>query len=113
MQVLAEDYPPEDPKRGIIEEMLGQIRRLDKTVKDLLSYARPASPEPILCNLNDLVEKALFFIRQQVREGNVSIVMDYAEDISQIHADPQQIQQVFLNIALNAIQAMPEGGLSQ
>lgn len=110
MQILAEDYRMDDPKREVIEEMLRQIRRLDKTVKDLLSYARPVSPDGIPCNASDLVEKALFFIRQQDREPKVSIVTDYAQDLPQIHADPQQIQQVFLNIALNAVQAMPEGG---
>jgi len=110
MQVLAEDYPPDDPKREIIEEMLHQIKRLDKTVKDLLSYARPASPEPVPCNPHDLIERTLLFIRQQVRDSQVTIVTDYAENLPPIHADPRQIQQVFLNIALNAIEAMPEGG---
>lgn len=110
MQVLAEDYSLDDPKREIIDEMLHQIRRLDKTVKDLLSYARPASPEPVPCQVSDLLERALFLIRQQVRESKVSIMTDYAEGLPPIHADPQQIQQVFLNIALNAIQAMPDGG---
>ena len=111
MQVLAGDYPVDNPKREIIEEILSQIRRLDKTVKDLLSYARPTSPEPVACKANDLVERALFFIRQQVNGSNVSIVTDYAEGLPHVHVDPQQIQQVILNIALNAVQAMPDGGV--
>lgn len=110
MQVLAQDYPLGDPKREVIDEMLCQIRRLDKTVKDLLSYARPTSPEPTPCNASELVERALFLIRQQVKESQISIVTDYAESLPFIHADPQQMQQVILNIALNAVQAMPEGG---
>lgn len=110
IQVLAEDYSVNDPKREIIEEILNQIRRLDKTVKDLLSYARPTLPEPVSCRPNDLVEGALFFIRQQVNGSHVSIVTDYAERLPHVHADPQQIKQVILNIALNAVQAMPEGG---
>ncbi len=110
MQVLAQDYPIGDPKREVIEEMLHQIRRLDQTVKDLLSYARPASPQPIPCNASDVVDRALFFVRQQLKESDVSIVTDYGEDIPQIRVDPQQVQQVILNIALNALQAMPGGG---
>lgn len=110
MEILAEDYPPDEPKREVIEEMLREIRRLDKTVKDFLSYARPASPEPVLCNVSDLVESALFFIRQQVRGGKVSVVTNHAENLPQVLADCQQVQQVFLNVALNSIQAMPEGG---
>ncbi len=110
MQVLAEDYPVDDPKREVIEEILSQLGRLDKTVKDLLSYARPASPEPIPCNPNDLVERALFFIRQQVRNSQVAIVTDYGENLPQVNVDRQQIQQVVLNIALNAVQAMPDEG---
>jgi signal transduction histidine kinase len=110
MQVLAEDYPADDPKREVIEEMLRQIRRLDKTVKDLLSYARPASPAPVPCNVGDLVERALLFIRQQVKDSSVSVVTEYGEGLLQIQVDPQQIQQVILNIALNAVQAMPDQG---
>ncbi|MFQ5883437.1 MAG: ATP-binding protein, partial [Candidatus Methylomirabilales bacterium] len=110
MQVLAEDYPIDDPKREVIDEMLGQLRRLDKTVKDLLSYARPASPEPVACDVSDVVERALFFIRQQVRESQISVVTEYGKDLPQVHVDPQQMQQVILNIALNGVQAMPEEG---
>jgi signal transduction histidine kinase len=110
MQVLAEDYPVDDPKREIIEEMLSQLRRLDNTVKDLLSFARPASPEPIPCNPNDLAERALFFIRQQARNSQVAIVTDYGANLPQVNVDCQQIQQVVLNIALNAVQAMHEEG---
>jgi signal transduction histidine kinase len=110
MQVLAEDYSVDDPKREIIEEMLSQLRRLDNTVKDLLSFARPASPEPIPCNPNDLAERALFFIRQQARNSQVAIVTDYGANLPQVNVDCQQIQQVVLNIALNAVQAMHEEG---
>lgn len=106
MQVLAEDYAVDDPKREVIQEMLSQLRRLDKTVNDLLSYARPASPEPIPCNPNDLAERALFFIRQQVRGSQISVVTDYGENLPQVNVDGQQMQQVILNIALNAVQAM-------
>lgn len=110
MQVLAEDYPVDDPKREIIEEMLSQIRRLDRTVKDLLTFARPASPEPIPCDPNDLAERALFFIRQQVKNSRLAIVTDYGENLPQVKVDCQQVQQVVLNIALNAVQAMDEEG---
>lgn len=111
LQVLYSDFEPGDPRREITEEMLNQVKRLDQIVKDLLLYARPTPPQMTPNNVNSILEKTLFFIRQVAEKGKTAIETEFEENLPEIMLDTAQIQQVFLNLSINAIQAMPEGGV--
>jgi signal transduction histidine kinase len=90
--------------------MLNQVKRLDQAVRDLLLYARPTPPQMSPNNINYILEKTLFFIRQVAAKGNTEIDTEFAKDLPETMLDAAQIQQVFLNLSINAIQAMPDGG---
>ena len=109
--IIKEDFEHDDPRTEIVNEVLEQIKRLDKTVNDLLFFGKPAPPEPTFINLNSVVEKTLMFASQHRSGRNVEKKLALDEALPPVYVDPKQIQQVFLNLILNALQAMQEGGV--
>jgi signal transduction histidine kinase len=110
MQILSSDLAKGDPKREVFEEIAVQVKRIEKTVTDLLSFARPQPPEFARVNLNEVFQAALFLVRQQSEAKRITFQEDLATTLPLVSADPRQIQQVLLNLILNAVQAMPAGG---
>ncbi len=108
--VINDDFDPSDPRREIVNEVLEQIKRLDKTVNDLLFFGRPAPPEPTFADVNDILRKTLWFAAQHRGGKNIEKVLDLQDGLPPVYVDPKQIHQVFLNLTLNAVQAMPGGG---
>ena len=111
ISVLADDYEIHDPRREVVSKVLEQINRLDKTATDLLAFGRPGTPEFTFVDINDLLKKTLFFVAQHPEARNVERILELSRDLPPVWVDIKQIQQVFFNIIINAIQAMPEGGL--
>lgn len=110
IQVLQSEMKDDTKGKKVIYEIQNQIKRLDSSIKDLLNYARPAPPLFKLSNIEDVIEKASFFVSAEAKKCNVNIEIDKRDDIPEVMIDPNQIQQVFMNIMINAIQAMPSGG---
>lgn len=108
--VLADDFPDGDPRREVIEKVLDQIHRLDKTATDLLSFGRPGRPEFTYVSVNDLLDKTCFFVAQHPEARKIDKVKNLAADLPPVWVDAKQIQQVFFNVIINAIQSMPDGG---
>lgn len=110
MQMLNTEFRGDEQKKRIICEVLQQIKRLDRTVKDVLSYARPRPPAFSATQVGDVIEKALFLVHPEAKERGVVIETALDGTLPVVVVDPDQIQQVFLNIMINSIQAMPSGG---
>ncbi len=109
--IFKDDFPPADPRTEIVNEVLEQIKRLDKTVNDLLFFGKPAPPEPTYADLNAILKKTLMFASQHRGGKNITKELDLQEDLPPVYVDPKQIQQVFLNLILNAVQAMQDQGV--
>ncbi|PLX81337.1 MAG: histidine kinase [Desulfuromonas sp.] len=110
ISVLAEDFPKEDPRREIVDQVLDQIARLNKTATDLLYFGRPGKPEFSWIDTNSLIKETLFFLSQHPEARNIHRVKELAKDLPHAWADAKQLQQVLFNIIVNAIQAMAKGG---
>jgi two-component system, NtrC family, sensor kinase len=110
IQVLQSELSEDDNKRTLIDEVLNQIKRLDRTVKDLLVFAKPKPPYLVSSKIYDVIEKAMFLVNAEAKKQNIIIETDIEKEIPTIRMDPDQIQQVLLNLMINAVQAMPEGG---
>lgn len=109
--VIMEDFDSSDPRRQIVEEVLEQLNRLDKTVNDLLYFGKPADPEPMCADINALLKKTLSFSLQHRGGKNIERRLDLDEGLPLVYIDTKQMQQVFLNLILNAVQAMQDGGV--
>jgi len=111
IQIMMQDLPKDDHRREIFEEILKQIDRIDRDVKDLLSYARTTEPEFADRDINRVIHQSIFLIQDRAAQQNVEVVTHCDERIPRINIDEKQIQQVLVNLGLNAVQAMPQGGI--
>jgi hypothetical protein len=110
IQVLKKDLPAGDAKRAVLEEVLSQVERMDKAVRNLLSFARPPEPRMTMVDMNGLIGKLLDFLSPQFAKQGIVVKRKFAPGIPWLVLDPDLMQQALLNIVLNAIKAMPEGG---
>jgi two-component system NtrC family sensor kinase len=89
-------------------QILSQGQRAAKIVKNLLSFARQASPEKQVCDLNSILRSVLDMLEYDFRVSNIKVNAELDPPLPETMADPSQIQQVFVNIVNNAHQAMKE-----
>jgi len=75
-----------------------------------LDFARTTEPRVMSVNVNDLLDNLNLLVRHKLRNQNIALQKRLAPDLPLIMADPTQLEQAFLNIILNAVQAMPNGG---
>jgi two-component system sensor histidine kinase FlrB len=86
------------------------IRILAATVNNVLQFHSQACPEPLLTHLNRLLSETIEFLGPLARQRGVQVKLNKFPGKVQVHADPHRLQQVFLNLALNAFRAMSPGG---
>jgi hypothetical protein len=106
LELLAEDLAGHSRHAEVVVEMQHQVKRLTHTMESLLSFARPAKAKLRSTDVNGTIEKVLFLIRQQSRNGAIVLDAQLTPALPPVLADPSQLEQVFLNICLNACQAM-------
>ncbi|BDG06732.1 ATP-binding protein [Anaeromyxobacter oryzae] len=99
---------PEDD-REFLEIMIEEVNRLNGVVTQFLDYSRPLKPALAPTDVNEVLQKTFRLLQPEVPEG-VAVDVDLADWVPRVHADAEQLKQVFLNLALNAFQAMPRGG---
>lgn len=106
LELLAEDLSQSPKQSELVAEMRHQVDRMVNVMEGMLSFARPQKPRMQRADLNKTLEKVLFFVRQQRNCAQVELVRELDAALPAIWADPAQLEQVFLNICLNALQAM-------
>ncbi len=109
--IIKDDMPADDPRGTILGEVVEQVKRLDKTVNDLLFFGKPSLPELSCVDINTILMTTLKFASQHRGGANVERRIELHPELPPVYADDKQMQQVFLNIVLNAYQAMPSGGV--
>lgn len=110
VEVLMRGFPPGDSRREVSEEILVQVRRLQHVVRDLLDFSRPATSVPVPSDVNQILAKVLLLLRPMAEDQGTVLVEKLGTDLPLLLLDPKQVQQVFLNIGMNALQAVEEGG---
>ncbi len=108
--LLLEDLSETDPKREDVEVIVKETIRCREIVKRLLDFAKQIAPQKKLTNINTLIENIILLVRNQTSFRNIKIEKNLSSDIPDIMIDPDQVQQVFINIILNASEAMTRGG---
>ncbi len=99
--------PGNEHLSGIIVE---ETARLDSIVREFLDFARPKDPRKESFNLNSLAERVARFVGPELEKKSVELELSLDPELPEIFLDPEQIYQVLLNMVINSIQAMPEGG---
>ncbi|MBI4680484.1 MAG: histidine kinase, partial [Nitrospirae bacterium] len=112
--LLGEQCISEEDRADIIRAA-DEIKRIEVLLKNLLNFAKPSKPQPIALDINDFIDKTIVFsLKHPSVAANTSttinVIRDFDRKLPEIMADPMQLQQVFLNLILNAIDVMPNGG---
>lgn len=109
--IIKDDLSADDPRSAILGEVVDQVKRLDKTVNDLLFFGKPSLPELTRVDINTILTTTLKFAAQHRGGVNIGRKLELQPGLPPVFADDKQLQQVFLNLVLNAYQAMPAGGV--
>ena len=99
-----------DPSNGIPAIITEEADRLNNIITDFLNFAKPRSPHLTACSIADVLEKNITFLSSQIKEEGYIIKTHSDDNTPEITADSDMLYQAFLNIILNAMQAMPDGG---
>jgi two-component system, NtrC family, sensor kinase len=109
-QMLLEKAPPEDPSTKVLEKIERQTFRAAKIVNGLLNLARPAQVDSGPCDINAVINDVLSLLEHQFRTGSIQVRKELAATAPIVQGIEHKLQQVFLNLFLNARDAMPSGG---
>jgi len=96
--------------REDLETIVEQADRCSKIIKSLLGFSRKTTAEKSLVNINALIENTISLVRNQAKFHNVKFNLDLDDAIPSVDADQNQLQQVFLNLCINAADALNERG---
>ena len=98
-------------KLKMLGDIVSQVERASATVRNLLDFTRVEKPVLIPLSLEEVVREARRLVANEAEINRVEFRIDMPEDLPRVQGNPRDLQQVFLNLFLNAIQAMPKGGL--
>ena len=104
--LLLEKMAPDDPRRSSVEKIANQATRCATIIRGLLDFSRPRKPHKKLTDLRTTIDECLSLVEDRVLFHNIEVVRDYQEDLPPTVMDPAQIQQVFMNMIINAAEAM-------
>jgi len=93
-----------------LSKMESEVNRCSKIIRNLLDFARQKELMLRLVDVNQVIEQVLAMVGHQAQLQNIEVVKEFSPSLPNAVADFDQLQQVFTNLALNAIQAMPDGG---
>jgi len=108
METEFKDTPAIDEYTSVIKE---QVDRQNRIIQELLDFGRPGKNLVQPVSINSLLEKILTFTTPLLQQNNIRLVKETNEHLPLIEADGERIKQVFVNLILNAVAAMPEGGI--
>ncbi len=109
-EILREGVAADDPRLEFADILIKEVDRLNKVLEDFLRFARPEPIERGRFSPNQSIKQVLELTRQQALRNRVTVEVELAEDL-EIPGRGEQIQQALLNLVLNALQVMPDGGL--
>jgi signal transduction histidine kinase len=110
VQFLADDFKDGSEQQRLSQGVLDEVDRLNTILGHLLSLARPAETKPTEVDLEREIAKCVAFVATKARSQQVEVQVECDEGLPHLFVDPTELQQVLLNIMMNGLQAMPEGG---
>jgi two-component system, NtrC family, sensor kinase len=111
IQMLAKQMPEDDPRHNIIDKIVKQTFRASEIVNNLLNFSRTGAADLADIDVNRVVEETLSLVAHPLKTSQIHIVKQLGESLPPVRGSANKLQQVFLNLFLNARDAMPAGGM--
>lgn len=111
VEILKDDYRPDETKYEFIRILLKETDRLNRIVQDFLDFARPKQSDFQQADLNEVLDSILMLTAQEAKKAGVAVEKQLDPSLGRRSLDAGLLKQAFLNLVLNAIQAMPHGGV--
>jgi len=109
-QTLEEEIAGNPTHREYVERILRQVNRLDNLLKAFFSYAKPKRPDPSAIHVKKIIMEVLPLFERKMRDENITVRQSYARDLYKVFVDANQIEQVFINLLINAFDAIKGEG---
>ena len=111
IQMLAKQFPGDDPRGLLIEKIIKQTFRASEIVNNLLNFSRVGSAQFSEVNMNSVLEETLVLVSHPFKTARVEVVRKLQAELPPVLGSMNRLQQVFLNLFMNARDAMPSGGI--
>jgi len=112
-ELLKKKMADSDPSSSIPNIIIEESARLNNIITDFLNFAKPKSPNFTACKIEEILEKNISFLAPQIEKEGYTVKKHYDDELPEISADSDMLYQAFLNVLINSMQAMPEGGTIQ
>jgi PAS domain S-box-containing protein len=109
-QALGEEMSEDDSRREYLNRITKEIDRLNDLLKTFFSFAKPQNLNLVHYYIKDIINEIIPFLIKEIADKGIRFIETYHPQLPKIQVDKTQMHQVFLNLFLNAIQAMPTGG---
>jgi two-component system NtrC family sensor kinase len=111
-ETLLDDFEDtdEEQKKKLLEDIFTQVQRASATVRNLLDFTRKDHPVFTPVSIRDLLEASVKLVGNELALAGVEVELDVPVDLPRVNGNPRNLEQVFLNLFLNAMEAMPDGG---
>jgi len=107
--LMAKRLPEGDPNAEDVEVIVRETKRCRAIIKELLDFARPAPPSRRPTDLNEVVRHSLAVVMNQLSLNHINLALDLAQDLPEAYADGNQVQQIAVNLLLNAADVVQPG----
>ena len=108
--LLLERQPREDSSTELIQKIVTQANRCRDIIRGLLDFSRQRKPDKTVCNVNSVLQECVSLLKDQALFHNIQLEESLQDDIPMAVIDPSQIERVFMNMIINAAEAMEDGG---
>ena len=111
--MLKEDLKelPDEEKIEILDDVISETERSQRIVRNLLNFARESEASIKPLDLERIMNESVNLVMNQVRMAKIKLETEFDKDLPHVHGDEQMLKQVFVNLILNAVDALPPGGL--
>lgn len=113
VQYLTSEFDQDCDQRKLARGILDEVDRLNNIVSNLLSLAQPAASNPQELDIRQEIERCMTFVKAKAKSQNIKLQTDFTPDLPKLSFDPAELRQVLLNVVMNGLQAMPQGGILQ
>jgi two-component system NtrC family sensor kinase len=111
IQMLAKQIPADDPRQKTIERIVKQTFRASEIVNNLLNFSRTGAAEFVEVDIHAVLEETLTLVQHPLKTAQVNVIKNYTGALPPVLGSITRLQQVFLNLFMNARDSMPQGGM--